>query len=80
MDNENKNLDKLLELAEDDVKQTEEPQEEPQAEKTPVEEPAEEAESVSEEDVKSKKIFEIDEIKKHMEGVFCNYLANRKND
>ena len=28
MDNENKNLDKLLELAEDDVKQTEEPQEE----------------------------------------------------
>ena len=37
-------------------------------------------ESVSEEDVKSKKIFEIDEIKKHMEGVFCNYLANHKND
>lgn len=35
---------------------------------------------VSEEDVKSKKIFEIDEIKKHMEGVFCNYLANHKHD
>lgn len=35
-------------------------------------------ESVSEEDVKSKKIFEVDEIRKHMEGVFCNYLANQK--
>lgn len=37
-------------------------------------------ENVSEEDVKNKKIFEITEIKKHMEGVFFNYLANNKNE
>lgn len=37
-------------------------------------------EIVTEEEVKSKKIFEIEEIKKHMEGVFTNYLANNKND
>ena len=37
-------------------------------------------ETVTEEDVKSKKIFEINEIHRHMEGVFVNYLANNKND
>lgn len=37
-------------------------------------------ETVSEEDIKNKKIFEITEIKKHMEGVFFNYLANNKNE
>ena len=35
-------------------------------------------ETVSEDDVKNKKIFEIEEIKKHMEGVFINYLANNR--
>ena len=35
---------------------------------------------VDEEEVKSKKIFDIEEIKKHMEGVFYNYLSNNSND